>query len=274
MKKAKQALLPGSLTISFGRNSGHTFLCLSLGALLCQPSPCLAQSGIQTLQQVVAQKAIDEWISFNDPSRPIVKSMADVGQLEKSPNEYRKCLKINRYWAAVPDRMNKPPGNNTCKFNIPPTPQGKGQMTKWDAFPWSAAFVSFIMQQSGAGNAFKYSGRHATYIVDSVKNKNSANYPFRGFRINEIKPEVGDLICAPRGKDKDLTYDKIVQKADFSSHCDIVVARNSNSSIEVIGGNVGDTVAKTIVALNGDGYIDSSISFRKWFVVIKNAVRS
>lgn len=273
--KITKDVLPSNPMISHEKCLRQTFLWLGLGAILCHPFPSLAQPGTKTLQQLVAQKAIDEWISFNAPNRPIVKSSSDVSRLEKSPMEYRKCLRINQFWAAVPAHKNKPPGGNTCTFNMPPTPQGKGQAKKWDAFPWSAAFVSFIMQESGAGNTFKRSGRHATYIVDSVKNKDTANHPFRGYRINEKKPEIGDLICAPRGeKDIGLTYDKIVQKGDFKSHCDIVVVKNSNSTIEVIGGNVGDTVAKTIVALNGDGYIVApDTSFRKWIVVIKNSVR-
>jgi hypothetical protein len=262
-------------TMSHERRFRQSFLWLSLGAILCHPFPSLAQADTKTLQQLVVQKAIDEWISFNAPNRPIVKSSADVSQLAKSHLEYRKCLRINQFWAAVPDTDNKPPGGDTCTFNIPPTPQGKGQAKKWDAFPWSAAFVSFIMQESGLGKDFKLSGRHAKYIVDSVKNRDTANHPFRGYRITEIKPEIGDLVCAPRDEDKSLTYDQIKEKRDFKSHCDIVVAKKSNSTIEVIGGNVGDTVAKTIVALNGEGYIDNSDkSFRNWFVVIRNGARS
>jgi hypothetical protein len=250
----------------------QAFLWLGLGTILSHPLQGLAQPSAITLQQLIAQNAIDEWISFNAPNRPMVQSLDDVSRLEKNPMEYRKCLRINQFWAAVPANNVKPPRGDSCALNIPPTPQGKGQARKWDDFPWSAAFISFIMQESGAGNTFKRSGRHATYIVDSVKNKDTANYPFRGYRINERRPEIGDLICAPRGKENtNLTYDMIVRTGDFKSHCDIVVAINTNSTIEVIGGNVGDTVAKTIVALNRDGYVDEADkSFRKWFVLIKN----
>jgi hypothetical protein len=266
--------LPSNPRISPEKRLRHAFLWLGLGAVFSHPFPSSAQPGSETLQQLVAQKAIDEWITFNAPNRPIVKSAADVSRLSENPLEYRKCLRINQFWAAVPARDTKPPAGNTCTFNIPPTPDGKGQAKKWDDFPWSAAFVSFIMDASGAGNTFKYSGRHATYIVDSVKNIDTANQPFRGYRINEKTPEIGDLICAPRGENIGLTYEQIVQTGDFQSHCDIVVAKNRDNTVDAIGGNVGDTVAKTIVALNSDGYIVvSDTSFRKWFVLIKNNVR-
>lgn len=265
--------LPNSPKDSHGKRLRTTFLRLGLGAILCYPIPGSAQLGNRSLQQLVAKKAIGEWVSFNDPNRPVVKSAADVSFLEIDPLEYRMCLRINHFWAAVPSHDSKPPNENACALNIPPTPQGKGQANKWNAFPWSAAFVSFIMKASGAGNTFKYSGRHATYIVDSVKNRNTPNHPFRGYPINEEMPDIGDLLCAPRGEDIKLTYDEIVQKGDFQSHCDIVVAKHNNSAIEVIGGNVGDTVAKTIVSLTSNGFIDvSDPAFRGWFVVIKNTV--
>ncbi|WP_301337827.1 DUF2272 domain-containing protein [Microcystis sp. MC19] len=64
-----------------------------------------------------------------------------------------------------------------------------------------------------------------------------------------------------------------MDQGDFESHCDIVVAKNNNQ-LEVIGGNVGDSVAKTIVSLDDQGHIKvTKPDFRPWFVVIKNNLR-
>jgi hypothetical protein len=270
--KRMKITMQKNLMISMRKYSRLSLFCLGTGTVLCFAPLGYAQPASKTFQQTVAQKAIDEWISFNAPNRPVVNSSTDVSLLEKSPLEYRKCLRINQFWTAVPAHDSKPPNGNSCSFNMPPTPEGKGQLNKWNEFPWSAAFISYIMNVSGAGNTFKYSGRHAVYIVASVKNRNTPNYPFRGYPINEMRPEVGDLICAPRGANKrDLTYGKIVETGDFQSHCDIVVAKNS-STVEAIGGNVGDTVAKTIVALDANGFLKvTDKSFRPWFVVIKNS---
>lgn len=249
-------------------------LILGLGSIILYPHVNTAQNPNRTFQQKVAENAIQEWISFNAPNRPVVRSKADVARLERNPLEYRKCQTINNYWAVVPATDSKPPEGNSCKLNIPQTPQGTGQIGKWDEYPWSAAFISYIMRQSGAGNNFRSSGYHARYIVDSVKNKNTQDYPFRGYPINEKEPEIGDLICAPRGEDSNLQYSQIVDKVVFKSHCDIVVAKNDNRNIEVIGGNVGDTVAKTIVLLDSNGHIRvTDADFRPWFVVIKNSLR-
>lgn len=52
-----------------------------------------------------------------------------------------------------------------------------------------------------------------------------------------------------------------------------MVAKNNNQ-LEVIGGNVGDSVAKTIVSLDAQGHIKvTKPDFRPWFVVIKNNLR-
>ncbi|MEI6380391.1 MAG: DUF2272 domain-containing protein [Cyanobacteriota bacterium ELA615] len=242
---------------------------LGLGSIILYPCANIAQPLNKTFQQKVAENAIQEWINFNSSNPPVVKSKADVEKLEQNPLEYSKCGIINKYWEAVPGTDSKPPSGDSCKLN---TPQVK-QKEKWDGYPWSAAFISYIMKTSGAGNKFHYSGRHATYIVDSVKNKNTKNYPFRGYPIEKEKPEIGDLVCAPRGKSGNLKYSEILKKADFPSHCDIVVAKNDNKNIEVIGGNVGDAVSKTIVPLNSGGYIQVvDKKFRPWFVVIKNSV--
>ena len=243
-----------------------TTLILGLGSIISYSHVATAELSNNTFQQQIAERAIQEWIDFNAPNRPVVQSHADVHELEKKPLEYSKCQTINQYWSVVPATDTKPPKGDTCLL-----PQRAKPESAWDTYPWSAAFISYIMHESGAGNQFIYSGRHAIYIVDSVRNRDTPNYPFRGYSISEKKPEIGDLICAPREESKNLTYSEISQQGDFKSHCDIVVAKNGNNNIEVIGGNVGDTVAKTIVLLDSSGRIKvTDANFRPWFVIIKN----
>lgn len=223
----------------------------------------------QIFQEKVAENAVKEWQNFHNPPI-VVRSKADTeirrdtGTAER-PLEYAQCNIVNRYWRSV----QTPPRGDFCRL---PQIADKNQ-GGWDNYPWSAAFISFIMKQSGAGNQFKYSVRHATYIVDAVKNRDNSNASFRGYPIDWIRPSVGNLICAPRGENAGLTYWKIIDQGDFESHCDIVVAKNNNQ-LEVIGGNVGDSVAKTIVSLDAQGHIKvTKPDFRPWFVVIKNNLR-
>ena len=133
--------------------------------------------------------------------------------------------------------------------------------------PWSAAFISWVMKKAGAGNKFKYSASHSVYIREAIKNRKN-NVPhagFKGYKINEVAPKVGDLVCASRGKDAGkVGYDTT---RSYSSHCDIVVATRPGE-IDVIGGNVKNSVWKRPLKIDSQGkLIDRK---KPWFVVIKN----
>jgi hypothetical protein len=164
---------------------------------------------------------------------------------------------------------NKVPNLRSCKD------AQKDQV--WDRAPWSAAFVSYVFRTAGAGTNFAYSGSHSTYIVEAVRNAKglSTRTPrFFGYPIGEASPSVGDLVCAPRGQFKSWNFVDIPysDRGQFLSHCDVVVSVG-RGAIEVVGGNVGDTIAKTIVRVNGQGRIVvDQPSFRNWFVVIKNRI--
>ena len=120
--------------------------------------------------------------------------------------------------------------------------------------PWSAAFVSYVMRKAGAGNQFVYSGAHYDYIVDAIKKRKDGKTtaPFVGYRLSETAPLLGDLVCASRGKNAGrVTFDNALTYGRFESHCDIVVAKRA-TAIDVIGGNVSDSVTRaTITLVNG-----------------------
>ena len=131
---------------------------------------------------------------------------------------------------------------------------------------WSASFISYVMKKSGAGSDWKYSPSHSTYIVDSIKNrKQNNNKPFKGFKPEEVKVEIGDIVGKPR--QEGVTYDTT---GAYKSHTDIVTAIKDGYA-ETIGGNVSNSVSMTKVPLTADGKIDNSkVSGYKYFVVIKN----
>jgi hypothetical protein len=131
--------------------------------------------------------------------------------------------------------------------------------------PWSAAFISWVLKQSGAGDEFKYAPAHSVYIAESVKNRKQNNdKKFKGYKPREVSVEVGDLVCYPR--QGGVTYDS---PAGYISHCDLVTDV-TNGVATVIGGNVSDSVSKKKYTLK-DGKIDSSKN-KDVFVVIKNSL--
>jgi hypothetical protein len=132
--------------------------------------------------------------------------------------------------------------------------------------PWSATFISWVMKKAGARNKFVYNASHSKYITDSIANRKNGNSkePFVGYRINEIAPKVGDLVCYAR--QDGVNYDTI---GSYKSHCDIVVSAKENQ-IEVIGGNVNQAVTKKILKTDSKGLLVDTNS--NWFTVIKNNI--
>lgn len=142
-----------------------------------------------------------------------------------------------------------------------------------DEYFWSAVFISYVMRQAGlTKKEFPFSQAHATYIIASIRQRKTQQpAAYWGYRVDEAEavPDVGDLVGYVRGKNMSRAdilkyYDKT---ARYDSHTDIVVARRSGE-IDVIGGNVLDSVTKKTLATNAQGQlIDTS---HKWFVVMKN----
>ena len=131
--------------------------------------------------------------------------------------------------------------------------------------PWSSAFISWVMKKSGGlfKIPFRTSSSHSKYIREYVKNrKEGKNATFVAYRLNEKPAEVGDLVCYSRESSKDL-YDRT---SGYKSHCDIVVAKRPNE-IEVIGGNVNQSVTKKILSTDQMGRV---VMGGKWFAIIKN----
>ena len=126
---------------------------------------------------------------------------------------------------------------------------------------WSSAFVSWVMREAKAGGDFNYSSSHSKYIRHAVKNRKlNTNNPFKAYKLDEKKAEVGDLVCYARqsgvGYDTTNSYD---------SHCDIIVSIDG-SDAQVIGGNVSNSVTMKKVPLTPDGKIKSG---GKRFTIIK-----
>ncbi len=146
---------------------------------------------------------------------------------------------------------------------------GRSRDNQGRQIPWSAAFISFIMRNSGY-NRFVFSASHANYIRDAIERRinNDTDAPFWAFRIRERRPQVGDLVCKWRGRAR--TLDQILSHEHFPSHGDVVVAA-SDDRIQIVGGNVSDSVRGKTIFLDGDGFIDTNRSGQlSFFTVLRN----
>ena len=145
---------------------------------------------------------------------------------------------------------------------------------------WSAAFVSWVMGEAGAGEEFNYSQLHADYINQAIADRES-DAAFIGHPIDAYSLQPGDLIGAnrldedgPNGSDVIVTYDDAVNTDEYSSHVDIVVAtRPDEGEIDVIGGNVSDSVTLRTYTVDSEGKLinpDDGSVLNDFFVVIEN----
>ncbi|MGY1607689.1 MULTISPECIES: DUF2272 domain-containing protein [unclassified Geodermatophilus] len=137
--------------------------------------------------------------------------------------------------------------------------------------PWSAVFVSYVMRTAGAGGHFAYSRAHQTYIRAARRNRldRNAGNPFWAYRVTEIAPQVGDLVCAERSN-SGATYDNIGDATIRATHCDIVTAVRPGR-VCTIGGNVSQTVGHKWVRTRPDGRLQTDGNQRRYFAVISSS---
>ena len=130
-------------------------------------------------------------------------------------------------------------------------------------YPWSAAFVSYVVRQPGvAASAFRFANAHRAYIYDAFATSaaevaNEADDRlYRACPIATTRPRPGDLICHQREPALADASDEAVREriraelaggADARSvrrtHCDVVAHVDAPArKIYTIGGNVNQAV--------------------------------
>jgi len=143
-----------------------------------------------------------------------------------------------------------------------------------DIYFWSAVAISAIMRNAGfTKREFPFSNNHSVYIRAFVAARKTADATasYWGYRLLEsaARPDVGDLIGYVR-PDKKTSFEEAQAYFDrtrpYGGHTDIVVAKRSGE-IDVIGGNVLDSVTKKTVPIDSNGLVADRSNL--WFVVLK-----
>lgn len=133
--------------------------------------------------------------------------------------------------------------------------------------PWSAAFVSWLMVEAGVPSLeFTPSGLHADYLRDIARRQDRPDARFALRDATAFSPRPGDLICATRAGASIPAFDRIPDGTPM--HCDLVVAIDG-TRLESIGGNVRNSVSKTMRRLDSQGRLDLA-SDRPWVLVVEN----
>lgn len=121
--------------------------------------------------------------------------------------------------------------------------------------PWSAAFVSYIMDKAGlVDRQFRFSSAHWQYVQRALQQPEG--YAYRACDPRTTVPAVGDLLCYSRGAPllKDFAaWRRAALQPGFTApaHCEVVVEVDTDAKkIETVGGNVVQSVARRRLRLN------------------------
>lgn len=135
----------------------------------------------------------------------------------------------------------------------------RGDATRW-RYPWSAAFISWVMCESGLGGleTFSRAVAHHTYIDQAIRARDGhlPRAAFLAYDVGDAVIAPGDLLCsARRPAYRTLAERKRQMGVGARTHCDIVVQVDSGGSrILAIGGNVRGAVSLKVLpatAVNG-----------------------
>src|SRR5476649_713611 len=186
--------------------------------------------------------AVQEWARFGRQTATYPDGKSHLEQLGVQEREASE--RVRDYWKSV-DR-----------------PDLSGMNTE---VPWSAAFISWDIASAGVPHdLFCPDVRHTIYVerlVERAKRPGAALIPRR---LNERRPEPGDLLCSSRANGT-TTLDNLDRGP---GHCDIVVLVRPGA-VEAIGGNVSDSVTRSVFPLDETGFL-SPIAARPFFTVIEN----
>lgn len=218
----------------------------------CQAMP------LSQLRRRIVDTAVQEWAWFgysadvqprtpparNEPRRPFVYPRLSPEQ------SARVASSIAGYWAATPDSDWIVQGQNSAW-------QNKGIGERWHN-AWSAAFISWVMCESGLGDPaqFRRAIAHHSYIDQAIVASDTGDEraAYRAYGIGEQRIQPGDLLCrGSRPAYRSLTERRSQLGVGARTHCDIVVkVDEAQEQISVIGGNVRATVRMKVIPATRD----------------------
>ena len=132
-----------------------------------------------------------------------------------------------------------------------------GVAARW-RYPWSAAFISWVMCEGGFGESsqFRRAIAHHSYIDQAIEARRNdrSRAAYVAHDVGESALEPGDLVCSARRSAYRSIADREAHLGNgIRSHCDIVIKVDEpNDRILVIGGNVRGAVRLKLLAARFD----------------------
>ena len=247
------------------------------GAMKIRRTSCRT-APMNEIRRRIVDLAAQEWAFFgfivvdqtlvrtSGPGRPSRRRWRRPGRTESA----RVAASIAGYWTVTPEGGWILGAQNRAWRG----PRGVG--ARW-RYPWSAAFVSWVMCEAGLGEAslFQRAVAHHVYIDQAIRAR-GADKPaaaFAAYDVGEAPVAPGDLLCSARRP----AYRSIAERrrqmgVGARTHCDIVVkVEPSRRRILAIGGNVRGAVSlKLLPATDGpDGNLLPLPGRRRIFAHLK-----
>jgi peptidoglycan hydrolase-like protein with peptidoglycan-binding domain len=206
--------------------------------------PVTATTPVSGLRQRIVDVARGEWEKW--------------GRGRKKETQPEMLATLRDYWSAVGQ-----------KVRLEDLRDPKWQREN----PWSAAFVSWVMRTAGAGTRFSCLSAHRLYIAAAKKNRQSGGSGFWAYRISEVKPEPGDVVCADRAccekcECNGATYDNIDDGHRWCTHGDIVIEVHPGE-VRVLGGNADHSVDDAKIQTDSRGFVIPDQRKCRYFAIIK-----
>lgn len=226
---------------------------------------CRQYTGVDVRRRIV-DIASQEWAFFGHSVIDMTRQEEqerDDGRLPRfwrsdwmtEEEAYRLADDVAGYWAAAPDSSWIVNRQNQRWRDI-------GITARWRDF-WSAAFISWVMCESGLGQPeqFQRAIAHHTYIDQAIRSRDGLEpaAAYTAYDIGEQQILPGDMLCrGSRSEYRNLNERRAHMGQGARTHCDVVVELDTaNQRIKVIGGNVrGSVRMKLLPAGQSDsGYL-------------------
>jgi hypothetical protein len=230
------------------------------GRMAIQSQACRTLPVADARRRIV-DLALQEWGFFGFPiveyaaeeedAEPRVRGRgrSRVGTAESA----RTAASIGGYWAVAPG------GSWILENQNRAWAESTTGVTRWQ-FPWSAAFISWLMCEGGLGGAdtFQRAIAHHSYIDQAIRARDGAapRAAYVAHDVGEAPVSVGDLLCTSRRPVFRTVADRRRQMGQGArTHCDLVVKVDEVASqILAIGGNVRGVVGlKVLPAVREQG---------------------
>ena len=219
------------------------------GAMTIQQTSCRSLP-IEKVRRRIVDLAVQEWgfFGFTVVDQTRIETIDESAPRTRrrwprpSPEESARVAdSIAGYWTVTPDGDWILNGQNGVWNG------SRGVSTRW-RYPWSAAFVSWVMCEGGLGDSsqFQRAVAHHIYIDQAIRARDDGAplAAFTAYDIGEAPIAPGDLLCSARRPAYRSIAQRRRQMGDGArTHCDIVVKVDaSRDRILAIGGNVRGTV--------------------------------